>query len=335
MQLGLLLIFFLVLFLPLIITIIEKNLEVFLFFMGLFAVLISGGMSRALFVKVSLDPIQIAGAVFIAGLLFRWLQRPLEKMIHGFRSLMPFRLFIGLSVFFLGLLSSVITAIIAALVMVVIVTTLQMDRKSEIKFVVLSCFSIGLGAALTPIGEPLATIVVGKLHTSFFFLMELIGPEIIVGLLLFSVLAALVVKRQNRHYLERSRPHRKEGYEEIGVRALKIYFFVMGLEFLGEGFEPLINKYFTSLSPSLLYWINMISAVLDNATLTAAEIGRSMSTPTLKAILLGLLISGGMLIPGNIPNIISAGKLKITSAEWAKIGVPLGLCVMGIFYLWL
>jgi len=48
---------------------------------------------------------------------------------------------------------------------------------------------------------------------------------------------------------------------------------------------------------------------------------------------MGLLISGGMLIPGNIPNIISASKLQITSKEWAKIGVPIGLAVMIIFYL--
>ena len=54
--------------------------------------------------------------------------------------------------------------------------------------------------------------------------------------------------------------------------------------------------------------------------------------PTIKAILLGLLISGGMLIPGNIPNIIAAGKLNITSLEWARFGVPVGLIAMvGIF----
>jgi predicted cation transporter len=77
----------------------------------------------------------------------------------------------------------------------------------------------------------------------------------------------------------------------------------------------------------------MVSAVLDNATLTAAEISNQMSVIQIKAILMGLLISGGMLIPGNIPNIISASKLQITSKEWAKIGVPIGLAVMIIFYL--
>jgi predicted cation transporter len=72
----------------------------------------------------------------------------------------------------------------------------------------------------------------------------------------------------------------------------------------------------------------MVSAVLDNATLTAAEIGTSMSLIQIKSALLGLLIAGGMLIPGNIPNIICAGKLKIKSREWARFGVPLGLLVM-------
>ena len=41
---------------------------------------------------------------------------------------------------------------------------------------------------------------------------------------------------------------------------------------------------------------------------------------------------GGMLIPGNIPNIISAGKLGITSLEWARVGVPLGLALNALFY---
>lgn len=113
---------------------------------------------------------------------------------------------------------------------------------------------------------------------------------------------------------------------------LKSIFLLWRWSFLGEGFEPIIEKYIISLSPQLLYWVNMVSAVLDNATLTAAEISPMMDEAHIEAILMGLLISGGMLIPGNIPNIISASKLKITSTEWAKLGVPLGLAVMGIFY---
>lgn len=76
----------------------------------------------------------------------------------------------------------------------------------------------------------------------------------------------------------------------------------------------------------------MISSVVDNATLASAEISTKMLSDQIHAVLLGLLISGGMLIPGNIPNIISAGKLKIKSKEWARLGVPLGLITMSSYF---
>ncbi|MDD1700094.1 MAG: DUF1646 domain-containing protein [Methanoregula sp.] len=38
-----------------------------------------------------------------------------------------------------------------------------------------------------------------------------------------------------------------------------------------------------------------------------------------------------MLIFGNIPNIIAAGKLKITGKEWARRGVLISLVLMGCF----
>jgi predicted cation transporter len=39
-----------------------------------------------------------------------------------------------------------------------------------------------------------------------------------------------------------------------------------------------------------------------------------------------------MLVPGNIPNIVAAGRLKITMKEWAVIGVPMGLVLMVIYF---
>ncbi|HEY9576515.1 MAG TPA: DUF1646 family protein, partial [Pseudobacillus sp.] len=231
----------------------------------------------------------------------------------------------------LGLLSSVITAIIAALILVLIVSALKLDRQSEVRLVVLACFSIGLGASLTPIGEPLSTIAISKLGEDFFYLLRLIGPEVLSAVLLFGILSMLFVHpKQDRESLISDQTN--ESYEAIVVRTVKIYLFVMGLTLLGAGFEPLINKYLLDVNTGILYWINMISAVLDNATLAAAEISPSMGNSTVKAILLGLLISGGMLVPGNIPNIISAGKLGITSKEWARFGLPIGLAIMIVFY---
>ena len=61
-----------------------------------------------------------------------------------------------------------------------------------------------------------------------------------------------------------------------------------------------------------------MSAVLSNATLAAAEIGPQLPILQIKSALLGLLIAGSMLIPGNIPNIIAAGEMEITSKEWMR-----------------
>jgi predicted cation transporter len=58
-----------------------------------------------------------------------------------------------------------------------------------------------------------------------------------------------------------------------------------------------------------------------------------MSVVQVKKILMGLLLAGGMLIPGNIPNIIAASKLQIKSKDWARTGVPLGLFLMLVYFL--
>ncbi len=57
-----------------------------------------------------------------------------------------------------------------------------------------------------------------------------------------------------------------------------------------------------------------------------------MTMPQIKGILMGLVLAGGMLIPGNIPNIIAASKLRISSGTWAALGLPIGLLLMGAYY---
>jgi predicted cation transporter len=218
-----------------------------------------------------------------------------------------------------------------------IVSYLRLDRKSEIKLVVLACFSIGMGAALTPIGEPLATIAISKLkgppyNADFFFLLHRLVLYIIPAILSFGVLASLVTRKAQKTD-SGLREDDAEGTKGIIIRAVKVYFFVMALVFLGEGFKPLIDRYVSKIHFYALYWINIISAVLDNATLVAAEIGPSMDIKQIDGALLGLIISGGILIPGNIPNIIAASKLKIKSKEWAKVGLPVGLSFLVVFFI--
>jgi Predicted cation transporter len=335
MTIGLFAILLLVLFLPFLVKKVEENLEPFLFVMGLLAVTVSSQWAWPLVEEALLEPIKITAAVLIAGLLFKFLKPYARKAVGAAMSRMGVKAFAFIVVVLLGLFSSVITAIISALLLVEVVDCMKLDRKDEIKLVVLSCFAIGMGAVLTPLGEPLATIVIAKLkgepfNAGFWFLFKEYWEFVIPGVLIFAALAALVVKKGPEG--ETLSEDKSEGIPDILVRTAKTYLFVMALVFLGTGFKPIIDEYISKVPAWGLFWINTISAILDNATLAAAEVGPAMTRGQLDFALLGLIIAGGMLIPGNIPNIISAGKLKIKSKEWSAVGVPIGAAAMVLYF---
>ena len=161
----------------------------------------------------------------------------------------PFRLFLALIVIVLGILSSVITAIIAAIVLVAIVGVLRLDRKSEIRLVIIACYSIGLGAVLTPIGEPLSTIATSKLDADFFYLLRLIGPDIIPGVIAFGILAAIIIKPSNK--LNRLKANQgTESYMDIIIRGIKVYLFVMALDVARCRFRTIYRKIPLGFKPS-------------------------------------------------------------------------------------
>jgi len=183
------------------------------------------------------------------------------------------------------------------------------------------------------VGEPLSTIViVTKLQEDFFYLARNIGQYIVPSVVAFGIIAYFYAGRAHVTRDTLSEDKVEEEVTEVFWRGLRVYIFVMALVLLGIGFAPLIEWYIIKLHPMVLYWVNTSSAILDNATLAAAEITKSMTQEQINAALMSLLFSGGMLIPGNIPNIIAAGKLHITSKEWAKFGVPMGAVWLAIFF---
>ncbi|MBP3514384.1 MAG: DUF1646 family protein [Elusimicrobiaceae bacterium] len=326
-----------VLFLPLTVHKVEENLEAFLFLCGAFAVTVSKMWSGHLVLTALEDPIKITLAVLIAGLLFRKFNKNIQHLTHWAVKKLGLRWTLFLIVFLLGVTSSLITAIIAALVLAEVAVMLPLERKGRIKLVTFSCFSIGMGAVLTSIGEPLGTVVLSKLagephNADFFFLIDHLGWFVLGGILFMSGMASSLRECPICHA-----PGGKEGTDEhsvksIVVRAAKVYLFVMALVFLGDGLKPLAMQTISHLSANWLYWINMLSAVLDNATLAAIEVTPDISTRTLTFLLMSLIVSGGMLIPGNIPNIICASKLGIKSKEWAKAAFGLGLALMIAYF---
>ena len=331
---GLCLIFVIVLIAPFLNKKIEANLEAFLFVMGIVSASLSNAWSSEVIHEGFVAPINITLAVLGAGVLFHFLRRYIDHAMRRVLITVPLKAIVCAGIIILGLLSSIISAIIAALLLVELITVLPLHRHAEINLTIIACFAIGLGAALTPLGEPLSTIVVSKLsgppyHATFYYLFNLLASSVIPAVVVLGIVGIfLVVEEPEDKGESLAAEEEEEKLSEVFIRAAKVYIFVMALIFLGAGFKPLIDSYLLKLPSQILFWVNMVSAILDNATLAAAEIGPSLSTAQIKSALLGLLISGGMLIPGNIPNIIAAHALHIKSTEWAKLGFPLGLVIM-------
>jgi len=349
-------IFIVVLVLPFKVKKVEENLEVFLFICGIAALTVASfatldgetfGWSTAIVVEALTAPIMIttvAGIpigivqiVLVVGLIIYFAHAQIQRGIQTLVNKVPLNILVFCLICGLGLISSIISAILAAIILVEIICALPLGRPEKIGVTVISCFSIGLGAVLTPLGEPLSTITISKLsgepyYAGFWFLLDLLGIYVIPGVIAMGVLGVVFLKRQGPPTEGLECKIVRENLRDVVIRAGKVYLFIMALVFLGEGFKPLILEYIVEIPSEALYWVNTVSAVLDNATLAAAEIGPQLSLMQIESALMGLLIAGGMLIPGNIPNIIAASKMGITSKEWARYGLPLGFVLMVIFF---
>lgn len=328
-----------VLILPLTVHKVEANLEAFLFACGAFAVTVSHVWSGHLIATAVKDPIKITLAVLIAGLLFRQFNKHLQKLTQKAVKTIGLRWTLFLIVLILGLTSSIITAIIAALILAEITVMLPLERAGRIKLITFCCYAIGMGAVLTSIGEPLGTVVISKLagppyHAGFFYLIQHLGWFVLGGVIFMAGMASSIREAPIKHApgAQAATAGDDHNVKGIALRAGKVYLFVMALTLLGDGLKPLALKTITHLNAAWLYWINMLSAVLDNATLAAIEVTPAIDERTLTFLLMSLVVSGGMLIPGNIPNIICASKLGIKSKEWVKAAFGLGLVLMIAYF---
>jgi predicted cation transporter len=313
--------------------------------MGVLAVTISGLWNWELTkealkapVMIGAVPLGIFQVVLIFGLLVHYFNKPFCDGIVSLANKLGPTKFIASLIIVLGLISSVVSVIVTACILSEVIAALPFNRTDKIRIVVVTCFAVGLGASLTPLGEPLSTILVQKLagppyNAGFLFPLQTLGIYIIPGIIAISVFGALQIGRKVYFKAGEIESEYNETLRTVIMRAVKVYIFVAALILLGEGLKPLIVWYLTKIPAWALFWINSLSAILDNATLTAVEIGPTMAMPQIISAVMALLIAGGMLIPGNIPNIVAAGRLKINMKEWALIGVPVGLAIMVIYFI--
>ena len=177
--------------------------------------------------------------------------------MNSVTKVVPVKIIVFLIVAVLGLSSSVITAIIAALLLVELMNCMPFDRQTKINLIIIACFSIGLGAVLTPVGEPLSTIAITKLqgepyNAGFFFLFNQLAIYIIPGCLAMGLLAMFFTGKAKAMECKVTEED-DGGLRDVVIRALKVYVFVMALLLLGGGMKVVIDKYILGISPEILY----------------------------------------------------------------------------------
>jgi len=314
---------------PLLIRRIEHNLETFVLGIGIVATLLSADRGINVVRRALNEPILITIAVIAAALIFREARAYLDASFGWLRVRLRRSILIAGSIFIVAMLSSVITAIVAALVLVEIVGLAHLHDGARERVVVVGCFAIGLGAVLTPVGEPLSTLAASALNLGFFGLFDLLAPWVVPGVIAMSLLAGYFARGE--YFEAPAGEHVRKTLLDILWQGGEVFGFVAGLVLISEAYAPLAQQYVPMLSDAALLWANTVSAVLDNATLVALEV-RAVPVDRAREIILALLISGGMLIPGNIPNVIAAGAVRIRSGTWARIAIPIGLVMLGIYF---
>ena len=232
----------------------SENVELFFLGAGVVASATTGQWGKSLLHAAVTEPIPLTIAVLVFGVIARLLRPTLDHAVARLAQLIGPRWIYFSLIIILGALSSVMTAVIAALILVEAVALLKLDRRSEAAAVVLACFAIGLGAALTPIGEPLGTVAISALNVDFWYLVRLLGPLVLTGILIVAAIS-LFLPAKYGHSLNADA--HVDSWLEIVIRAAKVYLFVAGLVGLSWGLRPLVDEYIRRISEGGLFWMLM------------------------------------------------------------------------------
>ena len=275
------------------------------------------------------EPIALTVAVLVFGAVARLMRPTFDRGVERLIGVISARWIYFVLIVSLGLLSSVITAVIAALILVEAIALLEWTARAKSPRWSSPASRSGWARRLRRWASRSERSRSPRFMPDFWYLVRLLGPLVVAGILIVGAGEPLFPVQHG----DRSRPHAiSESWADVAIRAGKVYMFVAGLVGLSWGLRPLVDEYISRMPQALLFWLNSISAVVDNATLTAAEIGPAVDAAQQRGVLMGLLISGGMLIPGNIPNIVAAGRLGICSREWARVGLITGVPLMALCF---
>ena len=315
---------------------VESHLELFLLAIGAVAVTVSGNWSGELIRKTLSSPVYVSFIVVVVSVIFNNYSRYIFRVLFAFfRALEP-RYSFALLVFLLGMVSSLVSVTVAALVLAEVLQVVNLEHNTTVKITVFACYAIALGAVLSPLAEPMGLVISNALagpphQADFFFLFRHFFGWITPAVCGLAV-AAGVAARHAGTTMQMHIREDKESYTSILRRTLHVYMFVAALTLISTGLRPLAQSTITHLGGKVLFLANAVSVIIDNATLAAIEIVPTISRTDLIYMVIGLAAFGSMLVQGNLPNIVAAEKLGIKSREWAAVAVPTGLVLISVYF---
>ena len=316
---------------------VESHLEIFLLGIGATAVTISGGWNMDFVYETINAPVNVAFIVLIVSVIFSNYSRYIFRVLFAFFRRVEPRFSFAALIFLLGMTSSLVSVTVSALVLAEVLKVVNLEREATVKVTIFACYAIGMGAVLTPLAEPMGLIINNALsgpphNADFFFLMKTFFWWIMPGILALSIAAGVTVRKSGAAVQMHIRED-KDSYKSMLIRTGHIYMFVAALNLISTGLRPLAQSTITHLGGKVLFLANTVSVIIDNATLAAIEIVPNISDKDLLYMVIGLAASGSMLVQGNLPNIVAAEKLGIKSREWARVAVPVGVTLMGGYFL--
>ena len=241
-EIGLIPIFVAVLLGPLLIKRIQRNLEAFLFLMGVCAV----AVSRSWHIGIVEDAVQepVVLGIVLSGLLTGLIAHYIRpNFLRSINDILLDR--ITMKVIFLeivvvlGLLAAIITPILSFFVLVEAVNHLPLKRNTRAKIMIFGCISIFLGAALALVDGPSSAIAIikmqGALPSQGFLPLELQSLYIILSILALGLISMFFAE-EKVNAMEKQTCEKVSAHKCLAIWSARVCMFTGALLLIGVAF---------------------------------------------------------------------------------------------------
>lgn len=312
---------------PLLSRRVEEQYPLFLLVIGATAATLSWAFTESLVVESLLRPLQLCLALLGGALFFSLASRPMGQAASALSRRLGPRLGAAASIVVAAAMAPFLTGAVAALVLVELLKAVPMGSARRKEVAVIGVSAVGLAAGLSATGSPAAAVLLANLSNAPaaaitpWYLFDLVGPWVLAGA--FGLAAAGAALAGDGSGAE---PATEDPLALWTVVVLtgRLFASLCGLILLGAGVMPALEGVLRGFPAGGLYWVNAVSAVLDNAALAAVEFEPGMLQDQIRFAYCGILAADPLFIIAGAPNLVAADRLGISPREWASVGIPVG-----------